>query len=142
MSRKIEQKSLKAKIYQLREMLRMSRDLNRALFDHSPVGISIRSRSGTLLFVNKAWKKIWQLSNRQIWENERISKNWSLQKRYPYLKNMISKFRHVFKYGGELFLPEIKVDNPNPRTARGLSQYYSARPFCPGKSCPGQDLWL
>src|SRR4030042_277953 len=126
MSRKIEQKSLKDQIYQLREMCRMSQDLNRSRCDHSPVGISIRSRSGTLLFVNTAWKKIWQLSNRQIWENERISKNWSLQKRYPYLKNMISKFRHVFKYGGELFLPEIKVDNPNPGAVQWISQYYYA----------------
>ncbi len=110
----------------MREALRASQNLNRAVFDHSPVGISVRDRSGNLIIVNRAWRKIWRLSNRQIAINERISKKWSLQKRYPYLKNMIPRFRRIFKCGGELFVPEVKIDNPKPGAAQWISQYYYA----------------
>jgi len=110
----------------LRETLRHSEALNRAVFEHSPVGISVRLGSGKLLFVNRAWKKIWGLSNRQIRENERKSRHWSLNQRFPYLKDATPRVRRIFDRGGELFLPDLKVNNPKPGAAQWVSQYYYA----------------
>lgn len=111
---------------QLKDALWHSKVLNRAVFDHSPIGISIRNSAGDLLFVNKAWRRIWGLTTRQIKANEKKSKHWSLKKRYPYLKNKISQFKRVFERGGELFLPELKVDNPKSAATQWISQYYYA----------------
>ncbi len=111
---------------QLKDALWHSKVLNRAVFDHSPIGISVRSHAGDLLFVNKSWKKMWGLTTRQIKANEKKSKHWSLKKRYPYLKNKISQFKRVFQHGGELFLPELKVENQKTGATMWISQYYYA----------------
>ncbi len=111
---------------QLKEMLRKSKVLNHALFDHSPVGISIRDRFGDLLFVNKAWKKLWGLTTRQVMIQDRKTRYLPLSKRYPYLKGKISKFRRIFEHGGELFLPELKVHNQKTNATMWISQYYYA----------------
>jgi diguanylate cyclase (GGDEF)-like protein/PAS domain S-box-containing protein len=110
----------------LKEALRRSKVLNRALFEHSPVGISIRTHSGDLLFVNKAWKKIWGLTTRQVKINDRKTRHLPLSKRYPYLKGKISKFKRVFQHGGELFLPELKVEHQKTGATMWISQYYYA----------------
>ncbi|MGB3340275.1 MAG: diguanylate cyclase [bacterium] len=117
---------LETVITQIKETLRQSKVLNRALFDHSPVGISIRDHSGDLLFVNKAWKKLWGLTTRQVMIQDRKTRHLPLSKRYPYLKNKISKFRRVFQQGGELFLPELKVHNQKTGVTMWISQYYYA----------------
>lgn len=111
---------------QLKEALRQSKVLNRALFDHSPIGISIRARSGDLLFVNRAWKKIWGLTTRQVKINDRKTRHLPLSKRYPYLISKIAKFKRVFEHGGELFLPELKVENQKTGATMWISQYYYA----------------
>lgn len=117
---------LKAEIRELKEALRHSAALNRAVFEHSPVGISVRLSSGKLVSVNRAWKKIWRLSNRQIRENERKSQHWPLRKRYPYLKDVTSRVRRIFEQGGELFLPELRVINSKTGAVQWISQYYYA----------------
>ena len=117
---------LKAGNKQLKEALRRSKVLNRALFEHSPIGISIRTHSGDLLFVNKAWKKIWGLTTQQVKINDRKTRHLPLNKRYPYLKGKISKFKRVFQHGGELFLPELSVENQKTGATMWISQYYYA----------------
>ncbi len=112
------------KITKLEEKLRQSTALNRAVFEHSPVGISIRLQNGKLLMVNNAWKKIWKLSNREIQQNERKCRNWTVRQRYPYLKNAAPQVRRIFARGGELFLPEIKIPQAKPGAAEWISQYY------------------
>lgn len=111
---------------QLREKLRQSKILNRALFEHSPVGISIRNRAGDLLFVNRAWKKLWELTSRQVRIQDRRTRHLPLTKRYPYLKGNIAKFKRVFEQGGELFLPELKVEKQKTGEVMWISQYYYA----------------
>jgi diguanylate cyclase (GGDEF)-like protein/PAS domain S-box-containing protein len=117
---------LETMVNRLQDELRHSAALNRAVFEHAPVGISVRLGSGKLLSVNRAWKKIWRLTNRQIQENERISRNWSAQRRYPYLRHMAPDVQRIFRRGGELFLPEIRVDDPRAGLPRWISQYYYA----------------
>lgn len=117
---------LKAEVRKFKDALRHSAALNRAVFEHSPVGISVRLSSGKLLSVNRAWKKIWRLSDRQIRENERKSRHWTLRQRYPYLKDAASRVQRIFEQGGELFLPEIRVINPKTSAVQWISQYYYA----------------
>jgi diguanylate cyclase (GGDEF)-like protein/PAS domain S-box-containing protein len=110
----------------LKDELHRSKVLNRALFDHSPIGISIRSHAGELLFVNKAWKKIWGLTTRQITIQDQKTRRLPLLKRYPYLKGKIAQFKRVFNKGGDLFLPELKVENQKTGARMWISQYYYA----------------
>ncbi len=117
---------LPALVIRLRDELQHSRTLNRAVFDHAPIGITVRLGSGKLLSVNRAWKKIWQLNNRDIRHNERISRHWTLKQRYPYLKHAAPRVQGIFVRGGELFLPEIRVVDPKPGAAQWISQYYYA----------------
>jgi len=117
---------LEAKTREFEKALHHSEALNRAVFEHSPVGISVRSPYGDLLFVNMAWKKIWGLSDQEIYENERTSRGQPLEVRYPYLRDSAKNVMRVFGHGGEFFLPEIKVDNPKPDAAKWISQYYYA----------------
>jgi diguanylate cyclase (GGDEF)-like protein/PAS domain S-box-containing protein len=100
--------------------------LNRAVFEHAPVGISVRLGTGKLLSVNRAWKKIWKLTNRQIEDNERISRKWTVKKRYPYLKTLSPEVQRIFRRGGELFLPELRVSDPRSGLPKWISQYYYA----------------
>jgi diguanylate cyclase (GGDEF)-like protein/PAS domain S-box-containing protein len=114
---------LETLVSRLQEELRHSAALNRAVFEHAPVGISVRLGSGKLLTVNRAWKKIWKLTNRQIQKNERVSLHWTAKRRYPYLRNMAPQVQRIFRQGGELFLPEIRVEDPR-LGPRWISQYY------------------
>jgi diguanylate cyclase (GGDEF)-like protein/PAS domain S-box-containing protein len=119
---------LETLVNRLQEELRHSAALNRAVFEHAPVGISVRLGSGKLLSVNRAWKKIWKLTTRQIQENERISRHWSTKKRYPYLRNLTPGVQRIFRRGGELFLPELRVSDPRTGLPQWISQYYYAIP--------------
>ncbi len=117
---------LETLVNQLQDKLRHSTALNRAVFEHAPVGISVRLGTGKLLSVNRTWKRIWRLTNRQIKENERISQRWSVKQRYPYLRNMSPQVQQIFRRGGELFLPELRVSDPRPGLPKWISQYYYA----------------
>jgi len=117
---------LETLINQLQNELRHSSALNRAVFEHAPVGISVRLGSGKLLSVNRAWKKIWKLTNRQIEENERISRKWTVKQRYPYLKTLSPEVQRIFRRGGELFLPELRISDPQTGLPKWISQYYYA----------------
>jgi diguanylate cyclase (GGDEF)-like protein/PAS domain S-box-containing protein len=117
---------LETMVNQLQNELRHSAALNRAVFEHAPVGISVRLGSGKLLAVNRAWKKIWRLTNRQIRENERKSQRWNIKQRYPYLRNLSPRVRRIFTRGGELFLPELRISDPRPGLPKWISQYYYA----------------
>lgn len=46
---------------QAQDALRASEAFSRAILDNSPIGISVRSRTGRLLSANVAWQKIWAI---------------------------------------------------------------------------------
>jgi len=46
---------------QAEQALRKAEALYKTIIEHSPVGISIRSRTGNLLSANSAWKNIWAI---------------------------------------------------------------------------------
>lgn len=117
---------LKYQLSKLNEKFRKCQMLNKAVFEHSPVGITVRFGSGELVSFNKAWKKIWSLSYQKIRENERKCKGWGVAKRYSYLKSYIPKVQKIFDSGGEIFIPEIHIVDPKTNFDRWISQHYYA----------------
>lgn len=110
----------------IQEVLHQYRAINRAVFEHSPVGITIRRGSGELISFNQAWRKIWNLTYRKIIEYERKCKGWGVLQRYPYLKDKAQDVQRVFNEGGEIFIPEIHITDPNTKFDKWVSQHYYA----------------
>jgi len=117
---------LKKKLNELRNLLHKYQALNKAVFEHAPVGITVRLGSGELVSFNKAWKKIWNLTYRKIDEYEKMCRGWGVAQRYPYLKKYIPRVQRIFDSGGEIFIPEIHVCNPETKFDKWVSQYYYA----------------
>lgn len=117
---------LKNKIKELQEKVNNYKVLNRAVFEHAPVGVTLRLNSGELVLYNKAWKRIWNLSRQKIIENEKKCKGWNVYKRYPYLKEYAPKVQKIFDKGGEIFIPEINVVNHRTKFDKWISQHYYA----------------
>ncbi len=117
---------LKTQLKILQNKLREHRVLNKAVFEHSPVGITVRLGSGELVSYNKAWKRIWNLTYRKILENEKKCRGWTVKKRYPYLKKYASRVQKIFDKGGEIYIPEIHVIDPKTKFDKWIAQYYYA----------------
>lgn len=132
-TRKISKEKLLKEIAVLKTQLKILKNkinqyqvLHKAVFEHSPVGITLRLRSGELVSYNKAWKRIWNLTKHKIIENEKKCRGWSAKKRYPYLKKYASKVQKIFDKGGEIYIPEIHVVDPKTKFDRWIAQHYYA----------------
>jgi PAS domain S-box-containing protein/putative nucleotidyltransferase with HDIG domain len=108
------------------EALRRSEAFTRAIITHSPVGITVRDREGSLVLYNEAWKKTWTLTDEKVQENERISAGWSFEERYPHLKAYAPNAQQLFQEGGELFIPEVETGSPDPGVAQWVSLHFYA----------------
>ncbi|MEO0161972.1 MAG: diguanylate cyclase [candidate division WOR-3 bacterium] len=117
---------LKEQLKKLREEVCKYKILNKAVFEHSPVGITVRRGSGELVSYNKAWKKIWNLTYKKIITYEKMCKGWGVAQRYPYLKEHAPQVQKIFDEGGEIFIPEIHVIDPQTKFDKWVSQHYYA----------------
>ncbi len=124
---------LKSLLKKQGELLRHYRVINKAVFEHSPVGITIRRSSGELVSYNRTWKKIWDLSEIIIRRYEKKCRNMKAYERYPYLKDAAPRVQQVFDKGGEIFLPEIHVTNPETHFDKWIAQHYYAMNDATGK---------
>lgn len=98
--------------------------LTRAVIDHSPIGISIRGRTGTLLMANDAWQKIWQISDNDIEQDKVPKEKLTFNKRDKYLQEHYAKVREVYETGGVYYIPEIKLLEPRKDKAEWISQLF------------------
>ncbi|MBC8416415.1 MAG: PAS domain S-box protein [Candidatus Cloacimonetes bacterium] len=106
------------------EALRASEQLNRTVIDNSPLGISVRDKNGKLLIANKAWKKFWNKTKKQI-ESERQKKtSLNFDKRDQYLSEYLPDVKKVYKKGGEYYIPELEVGSKNK--TKWISHYFYA----------------
>jgi PAS domain S-box-containing protein len=109
------------------EALRASEAFSQAILDNSPIGISVRSRSGHLLSANTAWKKIWGLPETAIQPDlahERQTLN--SDQRDNYLEAHQDEVRRVYEQGGHLHLPALEITHPRPGGAKWISQHFYA----------------
>jgi len=109
------------------EKLNESERFNRAVVENSPLGVSVRSRDGTLLSSNKAWSKIWRNTDSEI--DEMMTKKRTELKfdsNDSYLGKWIPEVKRIYEQGGELHVPDAEVVDPREGAALWVSQYFYA----------------
>lgn len=107
--------------------LKACQEFNKALIANSPLGISIRSRSGQLLEYNAAWQRIWAIPDEVVKEDLSRERNQIIfDERDDYLGPYLSAVRRVYTEGSSCFVPEARVKNPRPGGAEWVSQYFFA----------------
>jgi diguanylate cyclase (GGDEF)-like protein len=111
----------------LQTVLREGEEVNQAIIEKSPLGISVRTRTGRLLSYNEAWKKIWAMPDEAIQEDlRRERKKLVFDQRDGYLAEAMSEVEQVYSQGGQAFLPELKTTGARPGAAGWVSQYFYA----------------
>ncbi|MFC2092547.1 PAS domain-containing protein [Bacteroidota bacterium] len=109
------------------ERLKISEELNRAINENSPIGISVRSSTGKLLGYNESWKSIWAMSQREINEDRsRDRKKLIFDKRDKYLGKWQANIEKIYKEGGTLYIPELKINSRKKKAAKWISSYFYA----------------
>jgi diguanylate cyclase (GGDEF)-like protein/PAS domain S-box-containing protein len=103
-----------------------SEQISHTVLEHSPVGITVRSRTGELLFYNPAWIQIWGMDNDQVADQETRSQQLPFEQRYPYLSSYKDAVNEIFEKGGELFVPEVSAQRYDNSETIWLSQYLYA----------------
>jgi len=112
---------------QTEQALYSAEEFNKTIIAHSPVGISVRSRHGSLLSANSAWKSIWAIPEEDYQRSlQHQSEKLIFDARDNYLKIRHQEIRRVYEQGGSLFLPDMKTTNPRPGGAEWVSQHFYA----------------
>lgn len=111
----------------VQDALRESEEFNRAVIEHSPLGVSVRSPIGQLLSANQAWKAIWAIPAKELQKDfSRIRETLEFDGKDNYLKEFQPEVRSVYQEGGYLHIPELKIEKPRKGAARWISQYFYA----------------
>ena len=109
------------------EALRKSEEFSRTLIEHSPIGISVRSPTGRLLFYNEAWKKIWAMSDQDVAHDlAQVRSELAFDQRDKYLEPYLDELKQVYQSGGSLHAPKLKMTQPRPGKAEWIEQYFYA----------------
>ncbi len=113
--------------HEAEDLLRESEAFNRAIIEHSPIGVSIRSRSGQLLGYNEAWKTIWAMGDEDLEKDIKTSRTTlQFDQRDRYLSDWSDRVREIYENGGYLFIPEVKSTNHRSGKTRWMSQHFYA----------------
>ncbi|MDN5354336.1 MAG: polar amino acid transport system substrate-binding protein [Candidatus Cloacimonadota bacterium] len=111
---------------QAQEALSHSLKLLNALVEQSPLGISVRDKTGTLLLANQAWKKIWGIPDKEFKHQFQKRQKLQFDASDNYLGKYKDKIKKIYETGGELLIPEIDIRNNKRATAAWISQrFYS-----------------
>jgi len=98
-----------------------------ALIDESPLGISVRSRTGRLLSANHAWQRIWAVSDDLLAEYKaRNPRELRFNDRDAYLGAYLPEVERVYRSGGQLHISELELSNHRSGEIRWVSQYFYA----------------
>ena len=112
---------------QTEQALHSAEEFNKTIIAHSPVGISVRSRTGSLLSANAAWKTIWAISEEDYQRTlQHQFEKLQIDDSDDILKTRQQEIRRVYEQGGSLFLPDMQITNPRPGGAEWVSQHYYA----------------
>ena len=109
------------------EQLLASETFNQAVFNNSPIGISVRDRRGRLLVANTAWRKIWAIPESAVQDDvSRDRQALNFNERDEYLRPHQEEVRRVYEHGGHLYLPELKTTGRRPGAAEWVAQHFYA----------------
>lgn len=108
------------------KQLRENHKLFKAIVDNSPVAVSVHDRNGTLLMANGAWRSIWgkteEDQERLMQPRERLK----MDLRDNYLSGYLTQVEKIYREGGELFIPRLRILNPPPNGAEWISHHFYA----------------
>jgi len=96
------------------------------VIEHSPIGISIRDKNGTLLLSNNAWQKLWGLSDNEVSEYHKPRNKLTFDDKDSYLGEHSDNINKVYKTGGEYHIQDIKLIRDEKDKAGFISQYFYA----------------
>jgi len=108
------------------EALRGSEEFSRAIIENSPLGISVRSKTGKLISANEAWKKIWALSDDEVKKYQEDRSELIFDESDSYLGRYIPKIKRIYETGGELFISELETKSKKKEAAKWISHYFYA----------------
>jgi len=100
--------------------------LMKAVVDNSPVGVSVHDRNGTLLIANDSWMAIWGKSPEDLSEKMVPRKELLMDDKDSYLGKHTDDVEKVYRNGGELYIPKLKLANPSPGGAEYISHHFYA----------------
>jgi len=103
-----------------------SEQLNRTVIEHSPIGISIRDKNGTLLLSNNAWQKLWGLSDNEVSEYHKPRNKLTFDDKDSYLGEHLDNINKVYKTGGEYHIPALRLPEYKKSKTRWIAQYFYA----------------
>ncbi len=107
--------------------LRMSEEINRAIVEGSPLGITVRSSTGKLLVYNRAWRKIWAIPDEIIeFDLSQKRNEMHFDTRDDYLNKWQEAVKEIYAKGGTLYIPEAKTLGRRPGSAEWIAQYFYA----------------
>ncbi|MBT3756597.1 MAG: PAS domain S-box protein [Candidatus Cloacimonetes bacterium] len=109
---------------QTEEALKDSEQLNKAVIDHSPIGISVRDKKGSLLLSNNAWQNLWGFSEKEINRYKESREKLVFNEKDSYLGEHLNKIKEIYETGGEYYIREIKLSHSKKNKAEWISQYF------------------
>ncbi|MCP4761429.1 MAG: PAS domain S-box protein, partial [archaeon] len=85
--------------------LLQSEQFNKAVIEHSPLGVSVRSRTGKLLGYNKTWREIWGFTDEEIKEfTDRERTELKFDEYDDYLGKKLPDLKRIYTDGGYLHI--------------------------------------
>lgn len=100
---------------------------SKALIQESPLGISVRNCHGQLLTANKAWQSIWAVSDELLAEYKaRRPQELRFDDHDSYLGDYLPEVERVYRQGGHLHVPELRLFSRRHAHIRWVSQYFYA----------------
>jgi PAS domain S-box-containing protein len=100
--------------------------LFKAIVDNSPVAISVHDRNGTLLMANGAWRTIWGKTEADQEKLMLPREKLRMDRRDNYLAGYMTAVEKVYREGGELLIPQLRIFNPPPGGAEWISHHFYA----------------
>lgn len=109
------------------ETLSKSLELNRAITEHAPIGISVRSSKGRLISNNETWRKIWALPDKNIYEDlTKLRTELVFDDKDSYLGKWAPEVKKIYEQGGTLYIPELRTSKGRKGMAEWVSNYFYA----------------
>lgn len=107
--------------------LKLSEEFNRAINENSPLGISVRTKTGRLLTCNSSWEKIHDKTEKDIINDKtKERRELVLDKEDDYLNIWGDKVKEIFSNGGTLHIPGLKLYTGKSKKIKWVSKYYYA----------------
>lgn len=99
-------------------------EMTNAIIKNSPIGISVRSSKGNLLYYNDRWKNLWGMSDEDIHKDKEERKEFKTDQKDSYMKDWLPDVEKIYKEGGTLLIPQLHIIRPRIGGAIWISHYF------------------